>query len=239
MNLFRLKRTPFDSWPRTPAGHFRLYFFAAISHLLQQLNEFYETPEKLVAAFPFLVGYGAELARDEPQRLDPPGRKKWWRETLSCCEAATADHLPLRAAREQNDLDHDAMILWLTIGMIEEDARFGLLFGTMQGASGAQRPTLGLLSSLFRERDGSDGRAKLKQLNDCGLIAFTGNELPKPEWKVELPAILWDLIRGEPVSSPAGWCRYRSAESLAPACRLDPSGGIARNDRSAQRTAGD
>jgi ATPase family associated with various cellular activities (AAA) len=214
MSLFGLKRTPFDSWPRTPAGHFRLYFFAAISHLLQQLNELYETPEKLLAAFPFLAGYGAELAGDEPQNLDRPGKKKWWRETLPCWET-TADHLPLRAAREHNDLDHDAMILWLTVGLIEEDSRFGLLFGTMQGASGAQRPTIGLLSSLFRDSDGNDGRAKLKQLDDCGFVAFSGNELPKPEWKVELPTILWDLIRGEPAGSPAAWCQYRAAESLA------------------------
>lgn len=215
MSLFGLKRTPFDNWPRTPAGHFRLYFFAAISHLLQQLGELYESPQKLATAFPFLAGYQAELARDEPPDLDRRSRKKWWRETLSCWEAAALDHLPLRAAREHNDLDHDAMILWLTIGLIEEDSRFGLLFGTMQGAPGQQRPTLGLLCSLFCDSDGSDGRAQLKQLDDCGLIAFNGNELPKPEWKVELPAILWDLIRGEPVSSPAAWCRYRPAESLA------------------------
>src|SRR5436190_7552856 len=38
VNLLGLKHTSFDSWQRTPAAHFRLYFFAAISHLLWQLG---------------------------------------------------------------------------------------------------------------------------------------------------------------------------------------------------------
>src|SRR5580765_1557830 len=71
MNLSGLKRTPFDSWQRTPAAHFRLYFFAAISHLLRQLEPGNET-EGLTADFPFLAGYGGELARHEPRNLDGP-----------------------------------------------------------------------------------------------------------------------------------------------------------------------
>jgi hypothetical protein len=214
MTLLRIKKTPFDHWPRTPAAHFRLYFFAAISHLLRQLNEIYNAPEKVATDFPFLAGYANELAHDEPKHLDAPDMQRWWHEILSSWEATTRDHLPLRATRESNRLDHESMIVLLTVGLIEEDSRFGLLFGLMQGAQGQQRPTVGLLNSLFRNSDGTDGRAHLRRLDDCGLISFTGIEAPKPEWKAELPTILWDLLRGEPAELSSPWCRYRSAETL-------------------------
>jgi hypothetical protein len=214
MTLLRLKKIPFDSWPRTAPAHFRLYFFAAISHLLHHLNELYKAPEQLAAAFPFLDGYASELKRDEPKDLDSQGARKWWRETLSLWEATTDGHLPLRAVRENDNLDHDALVLFLLVGLIEEDSRFGLLFGSMQGASGQQRPTIGLLNSLFHASDGSDARGRLRQLDACGLISFTGNDSPKPEWKVELPAFLWELIRGEPADTIAPWCRYSAPENL-------------------------
>src|SRR5256885_15160720 len=100
MNLFGIKKTPFDSWPRTAPSHFRLYFFAAISHLLHQLNEIYKSPDQLAADFPFLAAYADELKRDEPPDLDSHKAKRWWHETISFWEATTKAHLPLRAARE-------------------------------------------------------------------------------------------------------------------------------------------
>ena len=229
MNLFGIKKTPFDSWPRTAPSHFRLYFFAAISHLLHQLNEIYKAPEQLAGDFPFLEGYANELKRDEPQDLDSPRARKWWHENISSWEANTITHLPLRAAREDHHLDHDGLLLFLIAGLIEEDSRFGLLFGSMHGASGSQRPTIGLLNSLFRGSDGSDARGRLTQLESCGLITFGGREAPKPEWKVELPSFLWERVRGEPAEEIATWCRYRAPESLSDTADLIFSSELREN----------
>ena len=43
------------------------------------------------------------------------------------------EHLPLRALREAPPLDHAAMMRLLTIGLVEEQARFGAIFEAMQG----------------------------------------------------------------------------------------------------------
>src|SRR5436190_4714405 len=211
----RKQKTPFDDWPRTPAAHFRLYFFATVSHLLHQLLETLETQAAVSSQFPFLEGYVRELVANEPSNLSAKAARDWWRTTINRWEAGTTEHLPLRALRVMCDLDHDAVTLVLGVGLIEEDARFGLLFGSMQGSGNSRRPSIGLLNALWRPVDGFiEARALLKRFDECGLITFSGIDAPRVEWTVEVPSILWDVLRGEAADFNCGWARYHPPEEL-------------------------
>src|SRR5262247_3154885 len=124
-------RNPFANWQRTPEAHFRLYFFAAVSHLLQQLVLTFGSVEQAFEQYPFLKGYALERDRYEPAGMDAGRATAWWQEILEDWEQNAICHLPLRALRDGFRVDQSAMTLLLGVGLIEEDARFGLLFESM------------------------------------------------------------------------------------------------------------
>lgn len=210
---------PFGDWPRTPDAHFKLCFFAAVSHLVRQLAETLDSYQETLKQFPFLLGYGDELAAHEPADLDAKGAASWWQATLSTWEATAQEHLPLRALREACELDHSAMTLLLAIGLIEEDSRFGLLFESMQGMAGQHRPTVGFLNALWGDSGGyGDTRAAVQRLNELGLIQFIGTDTPRSAWTAELPGILCDVLRGQSQHVRTSWANYRAPETL---CRFE------------------
>ena len=210
---------PFDESPRTPAAHFKLYFFAAVSRVLAQVSETYGSREAAVEQFPFLSAYASELAAhapdDDDDEADCAKLDLWWREAIEAWERGATERLPLRLLREACALPHDAMTLLLCVGLIEEDARFGLLFEEMHGAAGQHRPTLGLLSAWWRAPEDYAGvRDRLRRLQALGLVQFMGTDAPRTEWALHVPALLWDVMRGETPDAPASWAQYRAAGEL-------------------------
>src|SRR5439155_24311109 len=114
--------------------------------------------------FSFLEGYYDELATQGLEGLSSGNLAAWWCDSLHEWEDKVPGHLPLRALREVSGLGHTAMTLLLSIGLIEEDGRFGLLFEAMQGTPGQHRPTLGLLYASWREpADNSEVRVTLRR----------------------------------------------------------------------------
>ena len=114
---------PFAKLPQTPVMHFKLYFYAAVLHLMEHvtraLGSFTETFER----FPFLAGYHDELSNHGLDGLTLDAAGHWWRDALYGWEAEISTHLPLRALRETGRLDHAALTMLLSIGTVEEDAR--------------------------------------------------------------------------------------------------------------------
>jgi hypothetical protein len=214
-------KNPFDDWQRTPSAHFRLYFFAAVSHLLHQLSLTLGSSQKAFEQFPFLAGYALERDKYEPAGSSINSAGAWWQQTLEDWEQKAASHLPLRALRESFNLDHAAMTLLLGIGLIEEDARFGLLFESMQGTPGQQRPTVGLLNAWWTgEHANGEVRAQLRDLNQFGLVRFLGTEAPRIAWAIETPGVLWDALRGETNPVIATWAKYHAPRDLCPIKKL-------------------
>ena len=196
--LSNTKKSPFEDLPRTPAEHFKLYFFAAVSHVIQQLLLSAESVEDTFAKFSFLLGYLEEIAGREPDGLSAADTSAWWRTTLLAWEGSTQRHLPLRALRETCELNHEAMTLFVCAGLIEDDSRFGSLFEEVQGTPGQRRPNVGLMNAWWRGPEGYDGvRANLRRLHDLGLIDFSNSEAPQSEWSLQTPSIFWDAARGE------------------------------------------
>ncbi|HEV2801608.1 MAG TPA: ATP-binding protein [Pyrinomonadaceae bacterium] len=210
---------PFADFAVTPANHFKLYIFATVAHVLEQVAQSFDTFEAVYEQFPFLEGYAEELEERAPAHLactDARGAAAWWQETIGAWEAGTNAHLPLRALRETAALDHAGLTLLMCAGLIEEDSRFGLLFETMQGTPGQHRPNVGLLSAWWRaEDDYTEVRARLRQLHELGLLEFTGMDAPRTEWTLHAAPLLWDVLRGETRERLAPWARYHAPQTLA------------------------
>jgi hypothetical protein len=204
----------FAGLPPTPAEHFRLYFFGAVLHVLGQVFQSFGSREAVFEQFPFLAGYQNELALRGLEGLTPAEASARWQNALYAWETTAPDHLPLRALRQAGGLDHTALTLLLTSGLIEEDARFGHLFEAAQAVPGQRRPTLGLLNAWWRDAPDGGARAHLRRLQELGLLQASNPDAPRLEWALQPPGPLWDALRGDAPEVPAPWARYQPPAGL-------------------------
>lgn len=58
-----MQQNPFADLPPTATEHFKLYFYAAVLHLVQQVSLSLGSHEAAFEQFPFLGGYYDELAK--------------------------------------------------------------------------------------------------------------------------------------------------------------------------------
>jgi len=209
-----MSTNPFTDLQPTPTEHFRLYFYAAVLNLIHHISQVCGSSEVAFEQFPFLAGYNNELADAGLAGVRSDEAIEWWLDSLGAWEEKATQHLPLRALRKASGLDHHAMTLLVSIGLIEEDARFGLTFAEMQGAPGQHRPTASLLNAWWRTADNGDGRVVLRRLQALGLVRLVNPDAPRLDWAVEVPAALWDALRGEQHEIPAPGLRYRPLEEL-------------------------
>lgn len=197
MNQVQLDN-PFAAVPPSRVEHFKLYYYAAVLHLLEQVVQSFGSQEDAFEQFPFLVGYHDELAARGFGGQTLHEAIHSWRDTLLIWEEAIPEHLPLRAISHTAGLDYSMLTLLLTIGLIEEDARFGLIFEALQSAPGQHRPTLGLLNAWWREPiDRGEVRSTLLLLQELGLVQVINPEAPRIEWALQIPGPLWDVMRGD------------------------------------------
>src|SRR5262245_14191761 len=206
---------PFADVPPTPAGHFKLYFYAAVAHLIEQVSQSCGSHQATFEQFPFLAGYYDELVGRGLEELSGDAAAGWWCNSLQAWEETVSTHLPLWALREATGLGHSALTLLFGIGMLEEDARFGLLFEKMQGVLGQHRPTVGLLNAWWQSStDLGEVRANLRRLQDLGLVQVINPDTPRIEWALQSPGLLWDALRGEVHEALASWACYHPPTQL-------------------------
>src|ERR671920_1386294 len=125
----------------TPAQHFRLYFYAAVLRLLEHCAHNFDSWEEVFAEHPFLLGYYQELTANGLDGMSIADASDFWWRSIKEREDGTDAHLPIRALRGAARLDFDATLLLLTVGLVEEDARFGAMFESMH-VSTHHRPTV-------------------------------------------------------------------------------------------------
>ena len=117
--------------------------------------------------------------------------------------------------RDSAGLDHDAMTLVFSAGLIEEDARFGSLFEVLNESHGQHHPTIGLLTECWAETsDRGEVRARIRRLHELGLLHVLNPEAPRLQQALEVPSPVWDAIRGGRQERPAPWAHYRPPSSL-------------------------
>ncbi|HET6980073.1 MAG TPA: ATP-binding protein [Pyrinomonadaceae bacterium] len=209
-----MANNPFKDLEHTPAEHFRLCFYAAALNLIHHVSQICGSTEAAFEQFPFLVGYNNELAEAGLAGVRSDEAISQWLDSLRDWEEQATDHLPLRALREASSLDHPALVLLMSIGLIEEDARFGLVFEAMQGTPGQHRPTASLLNAWCPPSSDGDSRAVLRKLQDMGVVRLINPEAPRLDWALEVPGVLWDALRGEQHETLAPGLRYLSPEKL-------------------------
>ena len=227
---------PFATLPPTPAVHFKLYFYAAVLRLMEHVTRALGTFAATLEQFPFLDRVQRRTRRAWRDWADLGRRDALVARRVIAWEATVPGHLPLRALREATGLDHAALTMWVSIGLIEEDARFGVVFATTQGTPGQHRPTVGLLNALWSDvPEPVDVRATLRRLQACGVVQVLNPEAPRAEWMLQVPGLLWDAMRGEaaragrplgplPVSPPicppwTTWCCPRRCLRSSPRCQ--------------------
>jgi hypothetical protein len=191
-----------------PSNHHQLRSFAAIAGLVDRLTAL-SSREAALQAFPFLCPYVEEIEAAGMAGANVDA--KAWHRAIRKWEARAKVHLPLASLRAMK-LDEDAIDLLMTIGLPDVDARFGLVFESVQIGS-PRRPTWGLLETWQRAA-GTEARGALKRLLDLGLVRVTQADSPRLEWPLEIAPAVADALRGEPHP------RLRPADSLRGAADL-------------------
>jgi hypothetical protein len=191
-----------------PENHFRIASLGAVLGVIEEAAASCASFEKAMERFPFLVGYNNELAHRLEGCASDAAAARWWAE-LEAWENDCREHLPLRALRTALRLDHSAVSAWLTVGLAEEDARFGAVFETLQGTPGLRRPTLG-----FLRHAGFTELGPLLRLLELGLVQTLNPDAPRADWQLQIPAAVWDALRHPQSLSGAAWCQYRPASEL-------------------------
>jgi hypothetical protein len=204
------RKNPFADLRPTPANHFKLCFYLAVLNVIRQVSNSLGSFEAAFAQFPFLAGYNNELAERGLQGMAAAEACHFWSEALTVWEQTAGGHLPLRALCNAAGLDRSAFTLLLTIGLVEEDARFGFMFEYLQGVPGLHRPTQGLLHSWFGPED--IVRASIRRMLELGLAQVSNADAPRSGRALQVPTPLWDAIRAERAERFGEWARYRSVD---------------------------
>lgn len=200
----------------TPANHFSLYFYAAVLHVLKQASDALGSLDSAAGQFPFLSGYKNELAGLGLEVTSCDEAANRWRRALREWEETAICHLPLRALSAVTALDGETLIMLLTIGLVEEDSRFGHLFERYHGIAGQPRPTVGLLASWFnRSGPETSAAASLRRLQELGLVRAASADTPRSSQALQVPPLLWDAMRGERIEKLSEWARHKPCEQLA------------------------
>jgi ATPase family associated with various cellular activities (AAA) len=191
--------------PRTAAAHFRLCFLAAVLHVVEQLTRNLGSLDEVLEQFPFLRDYLDEVPADTSAMEWLTAIREW--------ESHSDRHLPVRALRDALGLDDRAVTLFFAVGLIEEDPRFGFVIECAQPVSpGQHRPTLGLLTSWWREA--ANVRESIRLLLDHGLVQVINADAPRLQWVFQSPPAVWDAVRGEMPPMPLPWLAFTPREEL-------------------------
>lgn len=210
-----LEKQPFGDVPKTSSAHFDLYYLAAASDVMRRLEKIFGTREAVFAEFPFLKKYDEQLAGREPDILPFETADDWWENALLGWEKNCKNYLPLRQMRRKFSLIHTHLITLFTIGLVEEDGRFGAAFEFLNETCDEKRPTFGLLNNFLRENNaGVSAHFLIRKLFDLGLIKFGNIENPRSDQTLQVSEILWDALRGEREFGANAWLKFTDSSEL-------------------------
>jgi hypothetical protein len=201
-------RGPFADLPATPASHFKLHFYSAVSQLMVAAASQLPSPDSAGDRFPELQGYHAELVNAGVPGLSPPATTAWWRHAIADWEAHATAFLPIRAVRDTAPVGHEAMALVFVAGLIEEDARFSAVFEALNCVAGQHRATTGLLIDCCGAADPGDVRGRLRALQELGLLHVINPDAPRLQRALDVPSGVWDVLRGDRQRHPVPWAQF-------------------------------
>ena len=204
----------FTKFVPTPGEHFRLYFLGTILGLINELSILFDSIQRTMERFPFLVPYNNEIAKYVGGLSSEKAIAAWW-DSVESWEESITTHLPLRAAREELGLEPAAINCLMLLGLAEEDPNFGTIFELLQSTPGHKAPALnGLCRCMASQFAPGQVTAIVNRLRALGLIEVLNPEGPRQEWKLEVPPYVWDNIRGCDCLVLPSLFRFRPASEL-------------------------
>lgn len=209
-----MERTGFERLEYSAVAHFRLSFFGAVLRLMSYLRETFDGDAdggaaRLFERFPFLENYAADVRRFLPPDTSGDAAPSWWDAEVARWESNASVHLPL-AALARHGIDTRSRTALLLAGLVEEDSRFGDVYAWL--CSRDRRPTIETLGHVLAFDNGADGWAVCHPLITAGLVEVSNEQMPRSEWLLRVPSVLWDAVRGSTDAHPLGWCRTAAAD---------------------------
>lgn len=208
--------TVFDHIPKTPQGHFVLYFYAAVFRLINWMQVVSDmngsSLEDVFKRYPFIGEYYNEMHGYLPKDINWKDANKWWEQAITEWERSTDERLPIRFLETDAELNFDRRLAFIAIGLVEEDSRFGTLMSDMQTPSGHRRPSLEFIGQMIasgqKMQDSEEPWNLCRPLVDMGLVQVLNEQSARAEWYLRVPLLIWDAARGEVSKHPASWCRF-------------------------------
>lgn len=213
---------PFAAVPRNAEGHFALCLYAAIFHLISHVYRMCELTGKdfttITERYPFLGHYLDEIQREMPPEITWTEARIWWRKQLIHWERKLpATRLPLRDLVVEGGISPDARLVFMLVGLVEEDSRFGTLFAELQEPLPHRRPTLELVGQVMGDTGNPVGTVAwelCRELFARGYLIAVDTQTPRAEWVLRVPPLLWDAGRGGRERFSAGWCTLHNDDVL-------------------------
>jgi len=163
-----------------------------------------EDPDVAFTSYPFLSGYVQEGLPYTPDDLKWEEGMAWWQGQIQQWEMQPATRgLPLSRLTSLSGITSTHRLTLILAGLVEEDARFGTLFASLQAPVNARRPTLegvGRIATLAHPD--VDGRTVVRDLIDARLLLVADSSAPRSEWVLQVPSLIWDAVRGVDGSLP-------------------------------------
>jgi hypothetical protein len=211
----------FSDIERSPEGHFRLNFYAAVYHVVHALRALAQENgapfERTLREHRFLARYLEQILPRIPDGLSWRQTLDWWRSEVSAWEEESAAALPLVDLARDGDVGFVGRLALMIAALGEEDSRFGALFEALQSPSPSRRPSLELIGRILKHVQadaGEDGWTVCRDLMARGLVEIAAPEAPRSEWTLRLPSVIWRMMRGERSGDLLPGCRLMGAESF-------------------------
>lgn len=212
----------FEHIPKSPRGHFVLYFYAAVFRLLNRIQMLSQVGgsslEETFKRYPFLGEYYNEMLNYMPKDINWHDAIHWWTRAITAWEKTCDVRLPIYLLENSASLDFDKRLAFIAIGLVEEDSRFGTVFDEFQAPLSQRRPTLEFIGQMMTAGQEpniyEDAWSLCRPLVDLGLIEVLNDQAPRSEWYVRVPSLLWDAARGEISERPAAWCQFHNSEQF-------------------------
>jgi hypothetical protein len=206
----------FEHIPRTLQGHFLLHFFAAVHcllHYIRRLNGIVgKEMDETFKEYPFLGKYMTEIQQSVPEMANWDQAVVWWEREITLWEKQTVKHLPLRAVGNITNAHFASRLALVIAGLVDEDSRFGTLFAHLQAPLNYRRPCLEIVGQMLASNSIEGWNLCRPLLN--GFIEIPNHDVPRSEWILRVPALLWDVIKGTENFHGNVWCQIHPAKKF-------------------------
>jgi hypothetical protein len=208
---------PFDALGRSPVNHFRLHFFAAV-HCLSRYAGLDETSP--TSDLRCIEAYLLELEGVVPSDVSIGHTMAWWDRQIGGWEHEHRGSLPLCRLLDRAGMERREAFALVLSGLVEEDSRFGSIFGRLGGSGTTARPTVQTLEVVLAVAGGGGGsRSTADVLLTGGLLRPVDDTLPRSAWCVRVPLPIWSVVRGEALPALPG-IRYQARSGATPVSDL-------------------